>query len=762
MLKEISGLRGLFWVVLLGTALALVGCGSSGDQGPAGVAGATGATGPAGPPGTVVREQATAITLNITGASLGSTSTVDFTAVDQNGIPYAGIPASTIEMMIAKLVPGTNGDTDHWQSYINVTQHPAGVGPGTTDTVHANRDSGGTLVDNGDGTYVYTFGFDITNVTDPIAVAYEPTLTTRIAMDIRSSTLPEANNAIYDFQPSTGDTASIPDRVMVETASCNQCHSKLALHGGPRTDVRLCVTCHNPGSTEANSGNTLDFRVMIHKIHRGENLPSVVAGTDYIIYGYHDSVNDFSDVAFPQDIRNCEKCHDAANPNTPQADYHFKYPSIQACGSCHDDIDFAAGIAGGHPGGVVTDNSSCTVCHADGRIAGSVEQSHEIPWVLAAAKFQYNIISITNTGPGQFPKITYSVTDPTNNDAPYDMATDPAFLQTAGHGATRLYLDIAWSTTDYTNKGSNTVPAMPLQIDATTGTANGDGTYTVTSPAAVPTDAVGSGEVAFEGHPAGDYDGDGVYSDRIPVTSVTKYFAITDSTPVPRREVVDVTKCEKCHGQNDGLALHGNNRVDNTDLCVICHNPRNGDIAMRPADPDATPNGVNTAALDGLETRPIDFKVMIHSIHGADMRDPSDPFIVYGYGGSSHDFSGVGFPGLLNKCDTCHVSNSYEPPLASNVLGTTVAFGATTGASGFLPDTASLLDQSLDKVMTPTAAVCSGCHDGTLEKAHMEQNGASFDTVQSLIDNGTVTETCAVCHGAGKVEDVEKVHGLSN
>ena len=49
---------------------------------------------------------------------------------------------------------------------------------------------------------------------------------------------------------------------------------------------------------------------MVHKIHYGEDLPSVQAGGKYQIIGFGQSVNDFSTVVFPADVRNCQVCHD--------------------------------------------------------------------------------------------------------------------------------------------------------------------------------------------------------------------------------------------------------------------------------------------------------------------------------------------------------------------------------------------------------------------------------------------------------------------
>jgi len=756
-------------LVFIVATLGLAGCsGSDGDTG------AQGDQGPAGPPGP---RAATASQLNVTidSVTINSAPVVDFTVTDQDGLGYTGVPQSAIEATIAKLVPGTNGDTDHWQNYINETRQAVASGAPMASAIQPGRDSGGTLVDHQDGTYTYTFGTDITNVTDPIAVPYDRSLTHRVAIALRSSDLPDASNGIYTWQPSTGATDGINNRLVVETQSCDSCHNELEAHGGPRHDTRMCVTCHNPGNTDPNTGESLDFRVMVHKIHDANNLPS---GGPYEVYGFGNRVVSFSDppVVFPQDIRNCTKCHNPDNPATPQAANFEDHPSMEACGSCHDDVDFAAGKSGGHPGGVVTDNSECTLCHQENRVADSVAQSHEIPGKLWAKRFQYNILEVKDqttdivdkVAPGNTAAITFSVTDPTNGDAPYNIKNDTEFTQLAGHAASRLAIDLAWSTSDYTNTGSGEAPSEALSIDAlASSTDNGDGTYTVT--ATIPNNVTGSAVVAMEGHPAGDYDGDGSYTDTVPVTSQVHYIAVTDSTPTPRRSVVDVANCQTCHGENDGLSLHGHNRTDKVQLCVICHNPRDTDLAMRPIDPDSTNNGVNDNADDKLEERSIDFKRMIHAIHGADMREQTggDQFTVYGFGGSTHNFGDVRFPGKVQDCTTCHEDGTYEVPLPSEVLASTTDTGTTiiddgTG-SPTIADMTAALDPTDDHGISPTSSVCSTCHASTLAQAHMTANLGVFqtDTGGSAISAAdSATETCAVCHGPGRIADLDVVHGM--
>lgn len=702
----------------------------------------------------IVLNKADAIDVTIDSVSVENGVAVSLSVTDQDGLPFVGLQEGDLRFHIAKLIPAENGDASAWQSYINRTESPGDVGTGTEETIQATSERNGTLTNYRDGTYLYTFATDVSAVTDPLAVSWEPNLVHRVAIQVGGGYPPQ--NPIYTFIPATGATDGFDDRSIVQIESCNECHGQLAFHGGGRIDTQLCVTCHNPGTIDANSGNTVDMKVMIHKIHMGEDLPSVQDGTPYVIYGFRNSAHDYSDVVFPQSINNCTKCHDETDEATAQGGNWHNNPTLEACGSCHDDVDFAMGEEGGHAGGVVTDNTECTTCHAEGRVAGSVQEAHRNLAQEAGALFAYEIIDIVDTAPGEFPQITYRTTDPTSDNAPYAL-TDPAFTSSASS----LVINLAWSTNDYHNQGSGNFPARTVSIDGLDGTANGDGTYTVTSSVAIPAEATGSGAVAIEGHPAGDLDGDGEYTDRIAVTGVVDYFPITDAQTVPRREVVSTEKCQSCHGVRDHLAFHGANRTDTVELCVMCHNPNNTDLAMRPADPDAENNGVNTEAADGLEERSVNFKDMIHGIHAGAMR--TEDLVIYGFRNSSHNFSEVHFPGILSDCESCHLEDTYTLPLPNGVLATTVDTGATVntsspfGTDDFIPlGAADTPDDDLN--IGPIAAACSSCHDGVEAKAHMDLNGSSFEAQQSWFDDGAVVETCQVCHGEGRSADVKAVH----
>ncbi len=742
--------------LILATAFitaTLVGC--DGDQGSPGAAAIS----------TTTASNATSLAINIDGVSINSAPVVEFSASDGNGTALTGLTTSDLRFTVAKLMPGSLGNPSAWQNYIN-QEETASTGPAAPNTtVQATRENDGTLVDNADGTYSYTFATDITNVTEPIVVPYDATLTHRLVIQTRGS-LP-AFNAVYTWRPSDNATTGLFSREIVKTATCNVCHNELELHDA-RIDTQYCVTCHNPGSTDANSGNTVDFKVMIHKIHSGEHLPSVELGPDlldgtgddgtgiYSIYGFNpatfqgDNEHDYSDVVFPQDIRNCTKCHDDSDDDTPESGNWRTQLSMEACGSCHDNIDFSLDDTdpNGHEGGVVSDNSFCISCHSEGGDAGSVEEAHTDPATLAATRFQFNIIDVTGN---TTPSIQISVTDPTNSNAPYDFTAD-AFT---GGGA-RLAVIIGWGMTDFNNTGGTTstgfpafkpTAAIPLSIDPVTACDAGiadwvcspdtpsAGIYTLVKQSVLPATATGTGRVGFEGHVAADFDGDLSFEDQVAIKSVVKDFVIT-GTLTPRREVVDIAKCDNCH---EFLSLHGGNRNDEPALCVICHNPNATDIGRRPLPTD-TPVLPTT---DGKVEEAIDFKTLIHGIHAGAETNYDDTeahgfrekgLVVWGFPGApcnafggppndscEHDFSHVRFPGILQDCETCHKPGTYEldgdwaSPTANGILSTTV-----TTTDNTVPDD--------DLNISPTAAVCSACHDGDVAKAHMvDLGGAVFD-----------------------------------
>ena len=134
---------------------------------------------------------------------------------------------------------------------------------------------------------------------------------------------------------------------------------------------------------------SIHFKYMIHKIHRGVELQN-----GYVVYGYRGSVNDFSDVEFPGDLRNCESCHitsdldatpailptytvplpdDVLSTLSPHTQINpIMLPTTSACLSCHDSDDAAA-----HADANTSSNlgESCATCHGNGKTY-SVERVH--------------------------------------------------------------------------------------------------------------------------------------------------------------------------------------------------------------------------------------------------------------------------------------------------------------------------------------------------------------------------------------------------
>jgi len=439
-------------ILLLSLGSFVAGCsdgGSAGVQGPAGPPGAGGPPGPPGPPGGgggVPIDSATTINITVNSVTIpagGGAPVISFRLSNELNQGLVGLPAADARFVLAQLspAPAGSGASSQWQSYVSRTS--GAFRQANTETAAAAR-----FVDNGDGTYQYTFASALTAYTG--APAYDAAKTHRLGIEIRNQA-PITGNGIFDFVPAGG--APTFTRLIVDNDTCNACHDVLNFHGGPRTDVEYCVTCHNPASIDGDTGNTVDMKTMIHNIHSRRST--------YQIIGFGGTLHDWTDIHFPQDIRNCATCHEESDADTPQASNFRLVANREACGTCHYDdgiVNTVHNFAiedGVHPGGFnFADDTQCEGCHGpNGTVTGSngrlvqVPVAHEILEDTAAEAFEYQVVSVTNTAPGQVPTATIRVRNPLTGTN-YDIADPAGPFQTS---SASLRLDIAWNNTDLGN-----------------------------------------------------------------------------------------------------------------------------------------------------------------------------------------------------------------------------------------------------------------------------------------------------------------------
>lgn len=753
----VTNTRNWMMAALLGLLVACGG-GGGGDRAAGVEPGPPPSGGGVTPPPPVIPEPSPApyaeqevLLATITGVSLNDSNqaVVQFQLTNGDGTAILDLEVANIRFTIAKLQGSELGNfTGSWQSYVNRIETAGSVGPGTENKLQATyeRNEEG-LVNNADGTYQYTFATDISNLpedilaqaeTEELDLSYEADRTHRVAIQFDGA--PGKANPFYDWVPATGATSGIFAMDIAATANCNNCHDPLAIHGGGRREIQYCVTCHNTGSTDANSGNTVDMKVMIHKIHMGANLPSVQAGGEYAIWGFRDSKHDYSNLHYPQDIRNCVNCHAGTGTGsdredlvlTAQGDNWSEYAYADACGSCHDG-------SYGHIDRY--EDNQCSSCHSANGPAGTIAESHRMLVAEASETFKAEVVAVDNTMPGEQPVVTFKISNPQTGED-WDIKNDPAFNDPGA----RLAVGIAWDTDDYNNIGNQGDNASSVQTqDIASFVDNGDGSYSATMPVAVPDGseapgiaATGSGAATIEGHPVLDVDDEEEGAETIPLTNAHAFFSIDepDGSPVARRVRVELESCLACHGK---LSLHGANRNDSIESCVTCHNPRNTDKRVREIAMDPP--------TDGKDEESIDFATMVHGIHAAGMRESALEVVGFrGFTTYRYTEEAVHYPGDLSNCTACHTDSGYTLPLAEGVLGVTVDTGEDRA------------DPTDDTVSTPTAAVCASCHDDSVAKSHMSSNGGNFATTQAAIDSGEVVEECSVCHGSGRNADVSKVH----
>jgi OmcA/MtrC family decaheme c-type cytochrome len=163
-----------------------------------------------------------------------------------------------------------------------------------------------------------------------------------------------------------GDATTLEPRELVTLANCNQCHTELRAHGENRNQIANCLLCHTSGAEDRNNpavaggtpGVAIDFKVMIHKIHSGKHLPSVLgvttdssgarklrrdAGAVPSLVGFGNEVHDYSTVTWPawpsfyspmpRDLGF------TTLTSTQQSRENLMRQGPAECGKCHGDPD---------------------------------------------------------------------------------------------------------------------------------------------------------------------------------------------------------------------------------------------------------------------------------------------------------------------------------------------------------------------------------------------------------------------------------------
>jgi OmcA/MtrC family decaheme c-type cytochrome len=614
--------------------------------------------------------------------------------LDRLGIDTPGAVSASL---IAAYIP--KGQTQYVAYTTRVQTSPIT----NKSATQAGADTGGAWTKAADGEYTYVFG-------TKIPAGYDKTATHAIGV-YGNRNLTEFDLAVYmsdnvyTFVPD--GSAQPVTRDVIKTSSCQRCHvDTFAFHGTTgRTSMAMCVLCHTPQTIDPDTGNSVDLPIMIHKIHMGKDLPSVKAGKPYQIIGNAQSMNDFSDVSFPTDKGNCTVCHEQTT-KAAQATNYQTTPTRAACGACHDQVNFATGV--NHGSVIQTDDSKCSTCHAassgnefDLSIAGAHTQPYNSKALIG---FDWAITKVDAT-PGKAPTVTFTLKDYKGNPIPVS-------------DVTRIFGVLGGPTTDYTTKwpGSTTNGYVSEDMSKATGS---NGTYTYTFTNIIPATAKGTFSISLDGRRVETIYAKTPTEKSVqygPKKNAIMYFSVDGSKVAPRRTVVQMAKCQQCHVS---LRLHGENRIDTIEHCVVCHNPTENDGVYRPK----TAGTVNS----------VSFQQMIHNIHGGaetQAANGNEDYIIYGFGGSTNNFSDVGFPGRLASCNMCHVNNSQILPL---------------------PDTNAQVQDPRGYIPTagPATAACLSCHRGKAAAAHAQ-----------TMTSSSLGESCDACHGPSADYSVTKAHAV--
>lgn len=456
----------------------------------------------------------------------------------------------------------------------------------------------GTYLDNGFGTVTYTFA-------TPLPAGLDPATTLRVGAFLPAGAVSARTTFTVDFRP---DRGAVARRELVRDAACTGCHAQVSAHGGTRAGVKLCLTCHtwqhadpetvDPAAlalptaddplgtfaaTPATDPNPLELGRLVHRIHRGKNLPTLYQskatavlpgppypgswaqplpffpgrntpqpGARFSVVGERGRERVYGRVVtridngqpgrvmgagltFPRDLRSCGACHAGA----ADAALVYAEASRRNCQGCHPDVWFGTTAADAvhfpHTGGPQANDDRCLECHGPTGRYVTIEDSHVPPHL--SPRYDAPVLTIVDVenlrppapaGQPANPPITvrFKVEDRLGTVGPLGAPTPASDPQhPVARALSRVAITIAGPTApDYTATGNNVITeTVPLTCavgnEGCGAIPDANGVFTYRLTAQLPAGASGTWAVGMEARRVN--------------SAPTYYDAATDTFPWP-------------------------------------------------------------------------------------------------------------------------------------------------------------------------------------------------------------------------------------
>lgn len=596
------------------------------------------------------------------------------------------------------------------------------------------------LTDHEDGTYTV---INTTSVNEldlsSKDYAYNPALPHRFMVRLQTYGGIPVIGSVQDIMPEVdfmvdGSAVTIT-RSMVDTASCNACHTDIAYARYDSYDrsphyannVQACATCHTTG--EKDSKGSMVERA--HRWHNGLDGDLVISSYDctscHVTEATDDLPNGAEWLANTTNDKACLSCH---------ASEQLKHgPEMQfSCATCHDVAQYHLTKVDAKK--AARDAYSVDVTQVSPLQGTSVRDGNS--YNTAEITFTVKILDSEGTPLASSPKEA-KVFNALRASVSWDMEAGYRMLTTETKDSGELGR-LANHSVNFKFEGVDPISSNPATGEYTyviSGQLEDDKSKNATGVIIPVGTDLKTGILAIEGQVKADEKTgvptpDGTLVERIRSKSV--FFTLEGLTDSNRRQIVDNALCASCHG-DQAYGYHGR-RNDLEQQCVACHNLGNAEwdkghmkLEQAPADP----------VLDHIS-----WNTFVHALHAQNREEQN-------MGETSNRV--FKYPARLNDCAQCHVDGSanLKEIEKSNALITrkTHKIDADFFAT------------------SPGAATCWSCHGpygGDSLKNHMLQNGADFevkleDGVNATFDGDVVVdvtlsgEACSVCHSSDKLAE---------